>query len=558
MATIDSKVLFITTSPRTPAKMVPEIKLLCDHFSGQEWNHDTQVAFMDLLREENFFHGTGDKDPAFSARDRINRAPQALGFITLKPVIELTPAGHKLITARRKEEVFLKQLLKFQLPSPYHTTRDGENTFFVRPYLELFRLIQYFGSLKFDELMLFGLQLTHYEKFDEIVRKIEAFREEKAKNTGQYKKFRTEYINKVISEIYADELSSGKTKTRESRDASPEKFKKTKASNMRDYADACVRYLRATGMVNISYVGHSLSIVPEKVEEVNYFLDYTDRKPRFVDDLEGYVSYLTSTELPYLLTDEKDLLLDRFKKEFPNIPIPDGITTEQLKDLLDTNLNLRRDQLLSKEVDEIKDGKEYDDIKTVFQQIRDKDLYDIPLMLEWNVWRAMTMIDGGNIIANLKFDDYGKPLSTAQGNMSDIICEYDDFDVTVEVTTATGQRQYEMEGEPVARHLGKHKKASGKDSYCLFIAPSINPATVSFFYMLQKTNIDFYGGASTIIPLDYEAFEKMLDDSFKAKYTPDQKQVKSIFTFSKEYAMKATGEQDWYNAVLQKALTWLD
>lgn len=168
------------------------------------------------------------------------------------------------------------------------------------------------------------------------------------------------------------------------------------------------------------------------------------------------------------------------------------------------------------------------------------------------------MIDGGNIIANLKFDDYGKPLSTAQGNMSDIICEYDDFDVTVEVTTATGQRQYEMEGEPVARHLGKHKKASGKDSYCLFIAPSINPATVSFFYMLQKTNIDFYGGASTIIPLDYEAFEKMLDDSFKAKYTPDQKQVKSIFTFSKEYAMKATGEQDWYNAVLQKALTWLD
>lgn len=141
MATIDSKVLFITTSPRTPAKMVPEIKLLCDHFSGQEWNHDTQVAFMDLLREENFFHGTGDKDPAFSARDRINRAPQALGFITLKPVIELTPAGRKLITARRKEEVFLKQLLKFQLPSPYHTTRDGENTFFVRPYLELFRLI---------------------------------------------------------------------------------------------------------------------------------------------------------------------------------------------------------------------------------------------------------------------------------------------------------------------------------------------------------------------------------------------------------------------------------
>ena len=558
MATIGSKVLFITTSPRTPAKMVPEIKLLCDNFSGQSWDHNTQVAFMKLLRDENFFHGSGDNDPAFSARDRINRAPQALGFVTLKPVIALTPAGRKLITAKRKEEVFLKQLLKFQLPSPYHTTRDGEDTFFVRPYLELFRLIRYFGSLKFDELMLFGLQLTHYEKFDEVVSKIETFREEKAKHAGQYKQFRAEYIDRVISEIYADELSSGKTKTRESRDASTAKFKKTKASNMRDYADACVRYLRATGMVNISYVGHSLSIVPEKIEEVNYFLDYTDRKPRFVDDLKGYVSYLSSPELPFLLTDDKELLLERFKKEFPNIPIPTNIAVEQLKDLLDTNLDFRRDQLLSKEVDKIKDGKEYDDIKTVFQQIRDKDLYDIPLMLEWNVWRSMTMIDGGNIIANLKFDDYGKPLSTAQGNMSDIVCEYDGFDVTVEVTTATGQRQYEMEGEPVARHLGKHKKASGKEAYCLFIAPKINPATVSFFYMLQKTNIDFYGGVSTIIPLDYEAFEKMLDDSFKAKYTPNQNQVKSIFTFSKEYAQKARGEQDWYNAVLNKALNWLE
>lgn len=558
MAVIDSKVLFITTSPRTPAKMVPEIKLLCDHFSGQLWNHETQVAFMDLLREENFFHGSGANDPAFSARDRINRAPQALGFVTLRPTIQLTPAGRKLITAKRKEEVILKQLLKFQLPSPYHTTRAGDDTFFVRPYLELFRLIRYFGSLKFDELMLFGLQLTHYERFDEVVYKIETFRAEKATHQGSYRQFLGEYTDKVISEIYADDLASGRTKTRESRDTSPAKFKKTKASNMHDYADACVRYLRATGMVNISYVGHSLSIVPEKIEEVDYFLDYTDRKPRFIDDLNGYVSYLTSAELPYLLTDDRELLIERFKQEFPNIPVPEGATAEQIKDLLDSYLVIRRDQLLNKEVEEIKDGKKYDDIKTVFQHIRERTLYDIPLMLEWNVWRAMTMIDGGNIVANLKFDDYGNPLSTAQGNMSDIICEYDGFDITVEVTTATGQRQYEMEGEPVARHLGKHKKAVGKEAYCLFIAPTINPATVSFFYMLQKTNIDFYGGQSTIIPLDYEAFEKMLDDSFKAKYTPKQEQVKSIFTFSKEYAKEAAGEQDWYNAVLNKALNWLD
>ena len=35
MAKINSKVIFVTTSPRTPAKMIPEIELLHTHFAGQ-------------------------------------------------------------------------------------------------------------------------------------------------------------------------------------------------------------------------------------------------------------------------------------------------------------------------------------------------------------------------------------------------------------------------------------------------------------------------------------------------------------------------------------------
>jgi hypothetical protein len=120
MARIDSKVIFVTTSPRTPAKMIPEIELLNTHFSGQRWNTQTQRVFMELLREENFFNGEGANDPAFSARDRINRAPKSLGFVVLSPTISLTPAGLELVNSRRKEEIFLRQLLKFQVPSPYH------------------------------------------------------------------------------------------------------------------------------------------------------------------------------------------------------------------------------------------------------------------------------------------------------------------------------------------------------------------------------------------------------------------------------------------------------
>lgn len=163
---IDSKVVFMTTSPRTPEKMIPEIDLLAKNFSGKKWNVQTQVQFMQLLRNENFFHGSGENSPDFSARDRINRAPKSLGFITLSPAINLTPAGRKLISAKRTEEIFLRQLLKFQIPSPYHKPSEKAAKFFVKPYLEILRLVHKLGTLKFDELEIFGLQITDFRKFD--------------------------------------------------------------------------------------------------------------------------------------------------------------------------------------------------------------------------------------------------------------------------------------------------------------------------------------------------------------------------------------------------------
>lgn len=108
---IDSKVLFLTTSPRTPEKMIPEIGLLVEHFAGSPWNNDTQHAFMDILREEQFFNGKGENDPSLSARDRINRAPKSLGFVTLSPHISLTPAGEALlISIHESVSCILKQL----------------------------------------------------------------------------------------------------------------------------------------------------------------------------------------------------------------------------------------------------------------------------------------------------------------------------------------------------------------------------------------------------------------------------------------------------------------
>lgn len=484
-------------------------------------------------------------------------APYHLGFVNFVFCAELTSVGYSLLASRRKEEVFLRQLLKFQIPSPYHKPSPLAADFWVKPYLELIRLIRELGTLKFDELQIFGMQMTNWHKFDEIVRKIEAFRSKKLENKGNYRGFKRDYIYGELQTLFADRIAEGKIKTRESKEVSLEKFLATQSGNMRDYADACFRYLRATGLVSVSHIGKSLSIVRERTDDVDFILKTIGRDPVFVDDEVRYVSYLGDAAQPRLFTDDRDVLLARLRKEYPYVKTGDGLSTEKLKDLLADCIDRQKASAIDEQVRSIKDYKLYDEIQHTFEHIKSNELFDAPLMLEWNTWRAMTMIDGGEIKANLNFDDYGKPLSTAQGNMPDIVCDYGDFLLSVEVTMASGQRQYEAEGEPVSRHLGKMKKNTGKTCYCLFVAPRINEACVAYFFSLYQANISYYGGRSVIVPLPLDTFQKMLEDSYKVGYIPDPARVKSVFEYSESLAASGCDEKQWYDGVMRKAENWL-
>lgn len=554
---INSRVLFLTTSPRTPEKMIPEIDLLIGSFAGHKWESNTQRAFMEILREEQFFNGKGENDPALSARDRINRAPKSLGFIKLSPVIALTPAGDALLTNRRKDEVLLRQLLKFQVPSPYHRPTSRAASFWIKPYLEMLRLVRTVGTLKFDELQIFGMQLTDWHDFDNIVRRIEEFRIKKAEYKGNYRRFKTEYLRNELIHIFNDRILRGETKTRESRDASLHKFLQTQSNNMRDYADACFRYLRSTGLVNVSHIGKSLSIVPERIEDVDYILQTVNRDPIFIDNEKDYVTYLGSADTPRLLTDDRQRLITRLSIEFPDAIVSQNADLTALKNLLADLTEQKKAENLHKQVMDIKDYKLYDDIQNTFLQIGNNELYDASLMLEWNTWRAMTMLDGGDIKANLNFDDFGNPLSTAQGNVADIVCDYGEYMLIIEVTMSTGQKQYEMESEPVSRHLGKMKKTCGKPCYCLFVAPTINEASVAHFFALHNMNISYYGGKSTIIPLPLNIFQKMLEDSYRASYTPNPSHVRRLFEHSEALAKNCENEKAWYAQIKEMALNWL-
>lgn len=541
------KAIFFVTSPRSPIKMIDEIRLLTDNFTGRVWNPATQREFYTLLSSQNFFVGSPTGDIAFKARDRINRAPKSLGFVDLNPTIQLTAAGQLYLNGNRPEEIFFKQLLKFQFHSPFHI--DTENTFGVKPYLELMRLIFELDGLNKIEIALFVMQLINYNDYNDIKQKILSFRtaiSNRDRNIS-YKRFVAEKFDEVLTEQFEEEIENDDIETREAEDVSLENFITTKKRNHLDYADAAIRYLRATGIFTLNPRTSKIYVISERHDDLEFVLNSVERGLFQYENLAEFKAYFFNPNFPILLSDNRIALINKILA-ISNIrtrEVLDGINIEGLKDIYQDVLNFRLNNLIQEEVLRLQTYEEYEDIKNVFSQIQSRELLEPPLILEWNTWRALTMLNDGSINGNFKTDDDGNPLYTAPGNIADIVCIYDDFEMLVEVTMASGNKQYEMEGEPVARHIGRHKLTTEKDVYCLFIAPTLSPATIAYYFTLYRLNIAYYGGQVKIIPITLNDFKVMLANANNAEVKPDSVAIKTFIVSIADLALTSQSESEW-------------
>ena len=556
-----NRTLFFTTSPRSPKKLAPEIELLIRNFEGQVWSgkNGCQEAFAKVLAKAETFEGeTSKKYSAFSARDRITRSPQGLGFVDLSPIIQLTDAGKAFLYGKRPHEIFFRQLMKFQLPSPYLSeSQRVKGTFWAHPYLEIMRLIRDLEYLTPDEFQIFALQITDYRNYDVVKNKVLSFREEKQRRAGQYKLFVDEIAKREISEIYAIEIATGDITTRESKTDDIASYIKKKKQSMRDYTDACFRYFRYTEMFLSD--GHSIRIAPDKQTEIDYVLSTVNRNPVFVDDSASYKAYLFDAQQPALYSDIRENIEDILMRYFSfSRRELSGKTAEELKDMRDEATYQKRAAIIEEQEQELKSYALYQEVVDTYNEIISDDIYDAPLFLEWNTWRAMTMLNGGKIKGNFKIDDLGRPSSTALGNMPDIECDYGDFALSVEVTLQQGQRQYDSEGEPVTRHYARLRQKVNKDTYCLFIAKRINQATWEHFFGLnQIKNIAAYGGKPRIIPLELDQFMRLIENSYTYHGTPNPSDVRSFLQSAINQIEQSKDEIDWKERIEQCVGNWL-
>lgn len=553
-----TKALFGFTSPRTIEKIIPEIEILCDNFSGIKWsgNEQVQIDFFQKLYDSKYYEGdVFPSHPALAARDRITRTPKAFGFVDLEPEIKLTEAGEFLLSEKRSDEIFTRQLLKFQLPSPYHT-QSKTVEFNVKPYLELLRLISVIGSLSKTEIALFFSQLTNINKFDLVVTKINAFRENAKGFNGSRKTYVNACFENEVLGIFQDEIENRCFKTRESSSSTFNTFVNTKSANMRDYADAFVRYIRATELVTFQKKTFRLIISPQKIEEVDYLLENIPREAMEFKSKDDFKSYIFNPYTLPLLSDNKNLLINKIEKlgltEFDK-----DLDIEGLKDLLhDLSISIKSKNIEKKKL-ELKDYKELTDILEVFRQIKKKEVPDAPLFLEWNVWRALVMLNyAKRVDGNFIMDIDGMPLNYAPGNKPDIESEFNDFGIITEVTMSSGNTQYNMEGESVPRHFGKAKETLGMEMFCLFIAPKISEVTLAHYFNLNRMNTKLYGGKTKIIPLSLEQFINFVKVGVQNRFN-NPNVLKNWLASLWAENQSCNDEQEWCEQIQSSILRWV-
>lgn len=271
-----------------------------------------------------------------------------------------------------------------------------------------------------------------------------------------------------------------------------------KPHTFNDYADMNIRYLKATGMVQAR--GKGIALVPEKrTLAVALTRELLSDKPM----LDLYRSLCNGTMLP---TDNADIayqVLEDLMRQIQDYGIEYSIQGRQLDTPARINqVRYEIEELIAEAREEVyaqEQVNQWQEIAAYMDLIvsrRDRmrlseeveisvPRAEAPAYLEWSLWRAFlaidTLVNKPYKVRRFKIDQDFMPVSTAPGNGPDLIAEFDDCVIAIEVTLSESSRQEAMEGEPVRRHVADLMLQYEKPVYGLFIANRIDSNTAETF-----------------------------------------------------------------------------
>lgn len=550
----------VPTSPRSPYKIREEL-LLIAKFEEKTWNNELQAEFGKVLGESAKFEGEVPHTPDWVGRARFGTM-KFWGFVfkDKSGKLRITDAGKQLMSGKREDEIFTKQLVKWQYPDSQHDGNEYPSSYFkLHPFIATLRILKRVKYLTKDEIALFLFTMTKDEEASKLASEVQSFRNamSKIKHRVPKKKFLVLNFRKRVLRYYNAEIK-GLIESKKQRTLFEGDLRGLRAKNRKkledfiskhrnrfyDYADALIRYFRYTQL--ISLIGGYVPVIriaePAKKKAELIAKMETSIYPFYDTDefYEKYYGNLAAMPLPYENVHDLKVIaeqwvqsnlelssqLERISPELlPKIEVPKYLPSDvhQLKEIeekLRSQAALLKKTLMSYE---LREKRKLIEIANDFEVISKGNVVDPPTFLEWNTWRAFESLDvAENIKPNFKFSDDMQPLCPAGGNLPDLEVYYNDFVLIPEVTLKSGATQWRDEAEPVPVHVIKIKRQNvDKPVFGLFIAPKIDERTSNVFYACSSIP-DMFGDIACIIPITLQQFQEILALFTSCKFDPSK------------------------------------
>lgn len=525
------------TTVRSPFRLRDGlVALSTSPLQGNLRGQDQDVAFRNLLGEHGIVKLGEDKTNSVGRKWRS--ALEKLGFLypeipadlgmqqnDIGAIDMITPNGWRLVRAETvpaMQECFLRALAAHYIPSALERKYDFSVFSPIRHTLAvMLDLEKETGESRLNFIeMATVVQLSNSDDdLPGIVGKVLEFRDRRNKSTINKKKFDRAALAEVAKTVLKPD------------------GKPYEAQTFNDYADTNFRYLKATGLVQSK--GRGLALTPEK----HVFVEKLVQDKSVPDsDYSYFVTLCNGAALP---TDNKDsaiVVLDDLLDQTKKRGIPFDIKGKPLGSAADIAIVRHEiEELLSERNEEEyadRQAIEWEEIAAYMELIitrrRSKTLLngdeievpqaEAPAYFEWVLWRAFLAI---NSLANkpyearrFKIDQDFLPVGTAPGNGPDLIFEFNEFVLVIEVTLTDNSRQEAAEGEPVRRHVADlvshYAELSGKPVYGLFIANRIDSNTAETFRIgiwysrnNEKMRLD-------IVPITLTQFKGFFEALFKS------------------------------------------
>jgi hypothetical protein len=339
-----------------------------------------------------------------------------------------------------------------------------------------------------------------------------------------------------------------------------------------DYADENIRYLKATGC--FSSVGRGIAIAPSKYDFLKELISSLEEQSSVVEYWKNATngSKLPTDDVSVAARSLETLQVEATKR---GIPFKEVAPAGDVGTLNNSRYDLEELIALNQELDFAHEQRnQVDEILQYLTLLLPKDtrpdglVTDIeveiprgegPAYLEWAVWRAFLAI---NKLKNppfesrkFKVDRDFLPTNHAPGNGPDLVFEFAEYVLVVEVTLLTSDRQATAEQVGVRRHVYEiAKNVKEKPVYCLFLAPSIKNETARDFRKASYEEDDGSELDLTIIPVTISTFMHTFNSLLKEE-EPNSQIFQTLIDKCAEFAAESTSTTEWMATVEETFLS---